>query len=452
MAPNTRLIDDFIQALGSAWLDEICLKIQQNKEDTSMKKMCYIVSGIALALASAAHAQTAQGWLNQKTMTGNWGGGRLRLENAGITFNGGYVGDFADAAAGGVRTGYGMASQFYGNAKLDTDKLFALPGGTITIGFNQRVGRSTTADYVGNKLSVQEAYGAGETLRLTELSYEQIFPGNFVDAKIGFYPMGNDFASTPLGCDFENVGFCAHPQNLPASTSGWADNPQARWGGRVKLMPAKDIYVETGVYEANPTYTDTGNGLKVSTSGGTGAVFPVEFGYTPSLGGLPGHYKVGAYWDTSNAADVTNSHEIDHGRYGFYALVDQMIMSFDGTSKRGLIAFGQVSYSDPQTSVFQGTWLGALIALGPFASRPADYANIGYVRAVVNQRKLDREEAAGLTDLSTGEGILEAGYGIQATPWLLVHPNVQYVMDPGTFSYKHIKNAWVFGLETKLTF
>ena len=412
----------------------------------------FVAVGVVFAMASNANAQTLQGGVNQKTLTGDWGGGRTKLEDAGITFTGGYVGDFADVASGGKRTGDDIASQFFGNVRIDTGKLFDLPGGALVIGFNQRVGRSATSDFVGNKLSVQQVYGAGETLRATEISYEQMFPGKFVDTKIGFYPMGNDFASTPLGCDFQNVGFCAHPQNLPSSTSGWADNPQARWGGRIKFMPTKDVYVETGVFESNPTYTEAGNGLKVSTSGGTGAVIPVEFGYTASLDGLPGHYKTGAYWDTSDAADVTNSHEIDHGRYGFYALADQMILSFDGTSRRGLIVLGQVSYSDPSTALFQGTWLGALIAQGPFTSRPADYADIGYVRAVVNQRKIDREEAAGLTDLSAGEGVLEAGYGIQATPWLLVHPNVQYVMDPGTFSYTHIPNAWVFGFETKVTF
>ncbi|NNM56262.1 MAG: hypothetical protein HKL97_03740 [Acidocella sp.] len=45
--------------------------------------------------------------------------------------------------------------------------------------------------------------------------------------------------------------------------------------------------------------------------------------------------------------------------------------------------------------------------------------------------------------------MLEMVYGFQATPWLLIHPNVQYVMDPGTFAYKHTPNAWAFGLQIK---
>ena len=404
----------------------------------------------------AAHAQSASdSWLNsfltRPTMTGDWNGGRTRLLDAGVLFHAFYDGNFADAMSGGHRTGNGYAQQLGFGVDLDTAKLFGLEGGTIHIGFNQRQGRSVSADFIGNRLAVQEVYGAGETLRVTELSYEQKI-GTLVDFKGGFFPMGNDFAATPLGCDFMNVGFCAHPQSLPAS-SGWSDYPTGKWGGDIKLTPTPALYIESGVFDVNPGYYAQENGLKMSTSQSTGALIPVELGYTANLDGLTGHYKLGAYWDTSKVGDVITSSEIQSGRYGFYALADQYVMHFDNDPKRGLIVLGQVSYSDPSTALFQGTLVGALIAQGPFAARPADFANIGYVRAVLNGRKLNHVEATtGATNLSTGEGVLEVGYGFQATPWLLIHPNVQYIMNPGTFSYKHVANAWAFGAQVKAFF
>ena len=410
------------------------------------------IAGTAL-LASAAHAYTWQDWLNQKTMTGDWNGGRTKLAADGLTFNAGYVGEFADSVSGGKRTGNDYAQQFYYGFKADLGKLSGLNGTVLNVGFNTRVGRNTSADYIGNKLAVQEVYGAGETTRITEISLQQSLFQDHLELKGGFYPMGNDFASIAYGCDFQNVGFCAHPQNLPNS-SGWSDNPTGKWGGRAKLLFTPALYLSAGVYEVNPTYGDHGNGLKVSTSGATGALIPVELGYKVSLGNLPGEYKLGAYYDTSDAASVTNSAEMESGRYGFYAIGDQMLVSFGGP-KRGLVALAMVSYSDPTTALFQGSVLGGLVAQGPFAARPADYIDIGYVRAIINKRAINAKEAASggtLTDLSTGEGVLEAGYGFQATPWLQLHPNVQYVMDPGTFSYKHYDNAWVFGIQTKVTF
>lgn len=411
-----------------------------------------LLSSAAVAgFAHEAHAQETfwNSFLNRTTMTGDWDGGRVRLEDAGISFKASYTGQFADAISGGERQGNGYAQNFSVSTLLDTGKLFGLNGGTITIGFSQRQGRSVSADFIGNRIAVQSAYGVGETLRVAELSYEQLFVNNIIDAKIGFYPDGFDFGYTPIGCDFQNVGFCAHPQNLPAGTAGWADYPAARWGGRIKINVTRDIYWEIGTYDANPTYTEPGNGLKVSTSGSTGSMFPVELGYTPHFGGLPGHYKAGAYYDTSDAPDVTDSAEIDKGRYGFYAMADQMVVSFDGTANRGLIALAQVSYSDPRTSVLQGSWVGAVIAQGISAARPHDYISIGYVHSIINGRRLQEEEGATTpyTSLDNAEGDLEVDYGAQLTPWLQLRPNVQYVVDPGTFSYKHVPNAWVLGLQ-----
>jgi porin len=54
--------------------------------------------------------------------------------------------------------------------------------------------------------------------------------------------------------------------------------------------------------------------------------------------------------------------------------------------------------------------------------------------------------------LELGENILVLSYGLQATPWLLLHLSVQYIGNPGSFSFKHVPDAWLFGPQTKLTF
>ncbi len=47
---------------------------------------------------------------------------------------------------------------------------------------------------------------------------------------------------------------------------------------------------------------------------------------------------------------------------------------------------------------------------------------------------------------------MEVSYGLQATPWMLIHPDVQYIGNPGAFAFKRIPDAWVVGLQTKLVF
>ncbi len=407
-----------------------------------------------LGIAATAHAQTAptnNDFWTRPTLTGDWGGKRTVLKNDGLTFNGFYTGEFGDVLSGGKRSGNDIASQFGLGADVDLGKVAGLDGGGLHIMFNQRVGRSVSADDIGNKLAVQEVYGAGETLRIVEFSYDQKLFNNFVNTKIGFYPMGNDFAFTPLLCAFQNVGFCAHPQNLPNS-SGWSDSPTGKWGGRIKFNLTPNLYVMTGAFDVNPSYSSKIHGLKTSLSGSTGALVPVEAGLTTSFSGLPGHYKVGVYYDTSNVADAVTTKQIDTGRYGAYILADQMVYGFDNSGKRGLIAFAQASYSDPDTAVFQTTFDAGLIAQGPFDIRPHDFIAAGYVYAGVNKRVIDHKQLTSPTTLQDGEGVFEVGYGFQATPWLLIHPNVQYINNPGAFAYKHIQNAWAFGTQAKVVF
>jgi porin len=62
--------------------------------------------------------------------------------------------------------------------------------------------------------------------------------------------------------------------------------------------------------------------------------------------------------------------------------------------------------------------------------------------------------AQGVQDpgLELGENILGAFIWLQTTPWMLLHPNVQYIGNPDAFSFKHVSDAWVFGFQTKLAF
>jgi len=114
--------------------------------------------------------------------------------------------------------------------------------------------------------------------------------------------------------------------------------------------------------------------------------------------------------------------------------------------------------NDKRTSQIGPYFTAALIAQGPFAARPRDSIGIGYVRDFVNRNLVQREttelEAEGVVnpDLALGENILEIAYGLQVTPWMAIHPNVQYIGNPGAFTFTHIPNAWVFGVHVGLIF
>jgi porin len=83
---------------------------------------------------------------------------------------------------------------------------------------------------------------------------------------------------------------------------------------------------------------------------------------------------------------------------------------------------------------------------------------LGYGRAVPNPRSRDVLEDAAFNagqqfpDIDSAEQLIELSYGYQATPWLNLRPDVQYIIEPGAFSGKDIDNALVVGLQVKATF
>jgi porin len=401
--------------------------------------------------------QSLQNWLNQPTMTGDWGGLRTRLGEDGFNLRASYIGEYAYNFAGGKRIGGDYAQQFAFGMDVDMGKVAGLTGGTFHLSFNVREGRNTTADFIGNKIDVQEIYGDGNNFRLAEMSYEQSLFKDALNLKAGFTVMGDDFGRTSLLCDFENDAFCAHANSLPTN-SGWSDYPAGKWGGRVRVNLPDDVYVEAGVYDVNPTYAEHDNGFKLSLNGSTGALIPFEISKTLTIGpaALPGHYKIGGYYDTSSAPNLANPDTMLSGRYGGYVLIDQMIWSFQPNTDRGVIVVADATISDKRTASIPTYFVAALVAQGPFTARPHDFIAIGYVRDMVNNNAMSHERAlltaqnAEIPEFALGENILEVGYGLQATPWMLIHPNLQYVGNPGAFSFESVPNAWVFGAQLKV--
>ena len=409
---------------------------------------------------AAAQAPAPTGWFSQATMTGDWGGARTSLKDFGITTRGFYWDEFAANPIGGRRQGHSNAQQLGLAADFDMGKLAGWSGGTFHIALSNRWGASDSAKYVGNALEDQSDFGAGQNIRLAQLSYEQLLADGKVDLQFGFMAdFGYSFGFSFLLCDFQNVGFCAHPFILYRD-SGATAYPTAQWGAMVKYNIASNQYVETGAFEVNPSRLDHQNGFNMSLHGTTGKLYPLEYGVTTALGSdqLPGHYKFGGYYDSSSVNDAAYADLRRTGRYGVYALVDQMLFRLQPDTDRGLIAFAQGTRSDKRTSPLPFSLNAGLILQGPFASRPADYLAFGVVYEPLNRRvynaqrdRLFQQEALD-PSLYHGETDMELGYGLSLAPWLMINPNVQYMIHPGAFTYTQGKNALVVGVQAKVLF
>ena len=413
-----------------------------------------------LCLAAGARAQSLNDWLQGSYMTGDWGGLRTRLENEGFHLRAHYLSETAGNPLGGLQQGTQYAQQIDFGADLDLEKIVGLHGGQVHITFTDRAGRSLAAEDVGNLISEQEIFGGGQNFRLAELSYQQALFDDHVNVKVGWIHAADDFTTSPIYCYFQNNGFCGQPAGVPID-SGFTTFPVASWGGIVKLLPRSDIYLQAGAYEVNPSLNDPDNGFKLSISGATGVIVPVEGGWRPTFGStkLPGNYKLGGYYDNSDAPDLgsplSGPQNTLTGRWGIYLLVDQMIFREKPGSDRGLTAFGVFLYADPETALLEYYWEAGLLYIGTFPGR--DHDSIGLA---VNQSRVSNvliaaqnqqnEIMPGSVSVQSAETDIELNYRAQMTPWFSLMPNIQYVIHPNAVTT--IPNAFVLGLQAGLTF
>jgi len=398
---------------------------------------------------------------------GDWGGVRTRLYESGVDFQLNYFAEPGYNAQGGTANLLRIADQWTVAATFDLDKLWSWPKSIFKIVITDRNGHNLSADAnLETLMQVQEVYGRGNIVRLTELSYEQVLFDGLVNIKLGRMGVGGSF--DVWSCQFMNLTFCGElPGNIVATWYNW---PVSQWAARVRVQLNHDMRIEGGVYQINPSYLEESNGFALFPPGTIGALVPLEFDWAPQLGsrGLPGRYRIGGWYDTAQQPDVflaENGQPLvlspgvppltRNGESGFYFNAQQQVTSVGDYNARGLSVFLNFVAADRNTATISELLNAGIFYNGPFATRPQDIAGFAIGRVHVNPRvaqgqMLQNENGGPLVPVQSSEYPIELFYDIKFTKWLSVQPLVQYVDHPGGTNV--YPNVLVIGFNFALTF
>jgi porin len=427
---------------------------------------------VALAAATSAlgaanvHADDAAG---SPYLFGDWGGQRKQLADQGVAFNLGYGSQVAHNFRGGSDHLTRYTDQWVFGTTLDLDKRWGWKGGTFQFTMTDRNGRNLGADaHIGNNMLIQEVYGRGQTWHLTQLWLNQKLFDDRLELKFGRLTVGEDFFS--FSCDFQNLTFCsAQPGNLVGGY--WVNWPTSQWAARVKYHLPRDGYLQLGVYQVNPNYVDDNyarhSGWKPNNpSGTTGALIPLEAGWQRNWRGLPGSYKVGGWYNTSNGADLYL--DLNHdprgftgleplqrsGQFGGYLSFQQQVSgSADG---RGATVFLNFTQADRNTAQLDRQLALGVQYKGAFASRGQDSVGLAVGATHNNRRFADftsQDNARTGQDTIAGssyEYVTELYYAWDPVPSVSLRPNLQYIVHPGGTTRN--SNAVVVGLKAIVAF
>ncbi len=441
------------------------------------------------------------------SLLGNMGGLRPWLARYGLTLSIQDVNELWGNATGGIGStngdgrGSGTGPSYIGitmpTLMADLERMIGLKGATINISALQIRGRAVTQDHLGNFNPIS-GFEADRSTRLFELWYQQSFLRGALDVKIGQQDLDTEFLISDYASLYLNANFgwpMGPSVNLYAGGPSW---PLAAPAIRLRYRPGEKYTFMFAAADDNPSgnqdssvFGVTGNpadptsqtirdGSGTQFNMGTGALLitEIQYAFNPQSGdsgraashpGLSGVYKLGGYYDTARFPDYRyNTQGLslgadggtprwDRGNWLIYGIIDQLIWRPSPDASRALGLFVRATGNSGDRNIISFAIDAGLNLKAPFSGRTNDTLGLGWGigRVTSGVRAYDRARGA---LVQGNENHFELTYQAQITPWMVVQPDFQYVLNPSggtgdpSCPTHRIGNEAVFGLHTNVNF
>jgi porin len=414
------------------------------------------VSG-AQAKEPAKDAKPQSIW-EQEKLTGDWGGARTALKDRGIDISLNYIGETLDVISGGLqkKPSYEARGEF--SVDADLEKLIGWTGGAthVTVYGIHNAGYNA-ADHVGS-ISDPSNIDAYHTVRLFTAWFEQSFGERF-SVRVGQLAADDEFFTSETAGGLINGTFGWGDVFAANIASGGPAYPLATPGVRAKVKATDEVTVLAAVFSGDPAGRDcfdipqrcNAHGTTFSFAGGSLWIGELQYGVNQGKQaiGLPGIYKVGAWYATADyadqhfglgagnlpltLADPSGPGPLFHsGNWGIYGVADQMVWRGPASSLNLFVRGGGVPSDRNLVSYYVDGGAGVK---GLLPGRPDDTLTVGiaYAKISPDAVALDRDTLAinGPPFAVRDEEILfEVSYAAQIAPWWILQPDLQYIYHP----------------------
>ena len=446
-----------------------------------------IVVGALLGPASGPVAAQEKGLFEQEKLTGDWGGRRKTLKDAGVDLSVNVTSEMLSNPVGGIRQATIYQGLVATTLTLDLEKLANWPGASLYAEGYQISGRGLSRNAVGNLLAVSTTEALPST-RLLDLWFQQEFLDGQASFRVGQIAFDDEFYISQYSANFINSTFGCPDTLSNDLPSGGPCYPFAVPGARFRVAPTSDLTLSAAVFNGNPAPPGPGDPQVRNSSGtnfliGEGGFMPIaELAYsfdTEPISSLQlSDIKLGGWYHTAEFPDLrrdalgrsladptSNGIPAMHGsNFGAYLVVDKMLWRRPDTATQGLAAFLRVGYAPPDRNLFSLEVDAGLTFKGLFPIRELDLLGVGAAYGRIGYaRRLDRDQV-----LFTGierpvrdyEAVLELTYQARISPWWTLQPDLQLIFHPGGHTAapfpapvgQPIPNALVLGLRSTITF
>lgn len=397
-------------------------------------------------LAATASAEELPNY--KETLTGDWGGKRTALAEAGVTTDIVYKGDIMGNTSGGIKTGTRYLDNLDVVIGLDGEKLIGSKGTTAVVSFLNNNGGRPSKDLVGDAQGVNNIEVPAATTKLYQAYIQQNVMDDKLSVLAGLYGADSEFEITDSSALFIHSTYGTGTAFSQSGENGPPIFPFTAIGGRVKVQPTPESYIQVAVTDGVPGDPNNPYGTQISLSKAQGAFMIGEIGYAKDKSKLAfGAWRYTNKFDDWQEVD-SDGNPVKKNSQGFY-LIGEHPLYKEAEGDRGLAGFARFGVADGAVNEFSFAWSTGLVYTGLIPCRPLGQLGVGIAGAYNSSEFKDAQSAAG-TPVENAETAIELTYSDAVTSWLSVQPDIQYIINPGTDPA--LDNALVLGMRTTVTF
>lgn len=368
------------------------------------------------------------------TLTGDWGGARTSLKDAGFSLAPMLYSGYQQNYRGGLNTenAHDLPGLVQYNFELDFAKMKLIPGGSFFIRGLQSWNDGIRDD-VGSLSQPAMTWGSSDDneILVDKWWWRQRFLDDRVEIRLG--KLLNII-------DLFDVNAFAGSQYTQFANSALVTNPTIPTtkgiGAFARVWPTDWMYFAAAAID--PDANQRTSGFDTAFHGQDYFRGFWELGLTPkwntARGPLPGNYRVGWWYEPRPKLvfddDPRNRrpNEYETGDVGFYANFDQLVWKEQANAKdkQGLGLFGRYGFAHGDLNRIHQFWSTGMHYEGLLPTRDRDLCGFGVAQSVMSEQYRERVRRT-----ASQETVFELYYAIEIAPWLVITPDIQFIMDPG---------------------
>ncbi len=416
----------------------------------------------------AAQEQEAGAAEPEKTTHNFW----ARLAGKGLKPEFGYTGELFSDISGGLRRASVYLDNFSLSLTLDLGKLARWKGAQLHFHGLSIQGRNPSDD-VGDFQTVSNIAAVPAT-RLYEAWFEQRLFGGRLSFLAGIYDLNSEFEVIESASVFVNSSQAIEPSFAKSGRNGPSIFPFTTLGFRVKYQPDSRLYVQSVVLNGVAGDPNNPRGTHILLREGNGVLSATEVGHlywatghkvreTPGASRTfrryaqpvyDGKMALGFWFYTAKFPSVlagppgSNPPPERRGDAGVYFLLARTVYRVSGQTARHLSVFARLGLANPKINRIGFSTIGGVAFTGIFRGRKDDVLGLGVSAAHNGNDYLKAEALAGRRAVRS-EWSVELAYQAQITSWAAIHPDVQYIIHPGTAA--GVRNALAVDLRLEIS-